>query len=422
VSLAQRLEIPPDTDRSLRFAAYFYLAHILCQGWIGSSEIFLGLGVIALGFAVYRGVAEIRFHPIYFPLIVFVAGSELSALAARNRGHSVLEVSEAFTFLTFPLGLTLYRTIPNLIRKGLLAFLILGFYEAGYGIFQYLILAPHDVEHRITGTAAHVMTYSGIVLPLSLLFLIIGLDERDYRYLSAAAATSLALLLTLTRGAWIGWLTGVTVYLVRRRARALFLLLPLLILGITFSPMNLFSRFVSVFDAKQSSNLDRIRMVQAGVEMIRDNPMLGVGPGNVKETYPLYREPDAPRFRIPHLHNNLVQLWAERGIVAFLGYVLLIGFFVRECLRRKVRSGAARTWSDAGLAVATSLTCAGLFEFNFGDSEILLHLLDLFAISAAALELLDRSARDVVPGASTSPEPLAGAGRVFPEPAPVTFQ
>lgn len=389
MSLAQRLEIPPDTDRSLRLAAYFYLAHIICQGWIGSSEIFLGLGVISLGMAVARGAVKVRFHPVYFPLILFVIGSELSALAARNRGHGLLEVSEVFTFLTFPLGLTLYRTMPRLIRKGLLAFLILSVYEAGYGIFQYAILAPHDVEHRITGTAAHVMTYSGIVLPLSLLFLIIGLDERDYRYLGAAAATWLALLLTLTRGAWIGWMAGVAVFIVRRRARALILLIPLLVLGLTFSPMNLFARFVSMFDSKQSSNLDRIRMVQAGVEMIRDHPLFGVGPGNVKETYPLYREPDAPRFRIPHLHNNLVQIWAERGAITFLGYVLLIGFFFREILRRSRSAPPGRTWSDAGLAVITSLTFAGLFEFNFGDSEVLLHLLDLSALTLAALELLD---------------------------------
>ena len=70
---------------------------------------------------------------------------------------------------------------------------------------------------------------------------------------------------------------------------------PILTVGIALLPMSLFSRAVSSFDTRQSSNLDRIRMVQAGIEMIRDYPLLGVGPANVKEIYPLYRASDALR-------------------------------------------------------------------------------------------------------------------------------
>src|SRR4029078_12140197 len=86
---------------------------------------------------------------------------------------------------------------------------------------------------------------------------------------------------------------------------------PILTLGIALLPLSLFSRAVSSFDTRQSSNLDRIRMVQAGVEMIRASPLRGVGPANVKKIYPMSRRSDAPRFRPPHLHNNVAQIWAE---------------------------------------------------------------------------------------------------------------
>jgi O-antigen ligase len=156
---------------------------------------------------------------------------------------------------------------------------------------------------------------------------------------------------------------------------------PVGILVITFLPLPYFARVMSAFDTKQSSNFDRIRMFEGGVEIVKDVPVLGVGPGNMKEVYPLYRKPDAPRFRIPHLHNNLVQLWAERGILGLAAYVALIALFLREC---------ARDWgskyAELGVAITVGLVVAGMFEFNFGDTEVFLAMLDLFALVIASVE------------------------------------
>ncbi|MGZ8832211.1 MAG: O-antigen ligase family protein, partial [Thermoanaerobaculia bacterium] len=127
-----------------------------------------------------------------------------------------------------------------------------------------------------------------------------------------------------------------------------------------------------------------IRMVQAGVEMIRDYPLLGVGPANVKRVYPLYRRADAPRFRPPHLHNNVVQIWAERGILGLAGYLLLLALFLRECIRGW--GGPARKFAEIGVAVTVAMAVAGLFEFNFGDTEPFLLLLDMLALVVAFLE------------------------------------
>ena len=145
--------------------------------------------------------------------------------------------------------------------------------------------------------------------------------------------THLALLLTYTRSAWLGWIVAVAVLLILKWPKALAWAVPLAILAISLAPLPFFSRVISSFDIKQSSNLDRIRMAEAGVEIIKDYPLLGVGPANVKEVYPLYRKHDAPRFRIPHLHNNIIQLWAERGVLALVAYLFLQFLFLRECAR-----------------------------------------------------------------------------------------
>jgi len=125
-------------------------------------------------------------------------------------------------------------------------------------------------------------------------------------------------------------------------------------------------------------------MAEAGIEIIKDYPLFGVGPANVKEIYPLYRKHDAPRFRIPHLHNNLIQLWAERGVLALVAYLLLQILFLRQCAQ--AWGGPAMKFAEVGVAVAVGLASAGFFEFNFGDTEVFWMLLDVFAMVIAFVE------------------------------------
>jgi O-antigen ligase len=227
------------------------------------------------------------------------------------------------------------------------------------------------------------MTYSGELLPLALLFLVLFVHERKVWMLAPALLSTFALLLTFTRSAWLGFVVAIFVVIVSSRPRLLAWAAPLLVIFLIAAPVDMFGRLISSFSTQQESNLDRIRMFQAGEEIIRDHPLFGVGPANVKPLYPLYRLPDSPRFRTPHLHNNLVQIWAERGVLALAAYVLLIVLFLRECAR--AWRTPARRWAQAGVAAAVALTFAGLFEFNFGDTEVFYLLLDVFALVVANL-------------------------------------
>jgi O-antigen ligase len=122
--------------------------------------------------------------------------------------------------------------------------------------------------------------------------------------------------------------------------------------------------------------------------------------------YSIYRRHDAPRSRPPHLHNNVIQLWAERGILGLGAYVLLLALFIRECVH--AWRGPVRVWAEVGVAVTVSLTVAGLFEFNFGDTEVFYLMLNLFALVAVSVER-PRQALNEVPMHLVSPpaEPFA---------------
>src|SRR5207253_5555407 len=319
------------------------------------------------------------------PLAVYGIDSTVSALVAPREIHSFGENALWLKMALLPVELILFRQVPRARDLALHALLIFCVFSASYGLFQYFVLAQGDLEHRITGPTAHVMTLSGLLLPASLLFLILWIHDRPNLWLlGGTLIVTLALLLTLTRSAWLGWLVAVSVLLILKWPRALVFAAPLLLFFVIFMPLPLFSRVVSSFDTRQSSNLDRIRMIQAGVEIIKDYPLLGVGPANVKEVYPLYRKHDAPRFRIPHLHNNLVQLWVERGVLAMAAYVLFLALFLRECARGW--NGPASRFAEIGVAVTFGLAAAGMFEFNFGDTEVFWVLLDVCALVVACTE------------------------------------
>jgi len=261
---------------------------------------------------------------------------------------------------------------------------ILAIWIGSINLWQFYILRQQDLEHRVTGLSTHVMTNSGLLLPLSLLFGILWLHDRKWWMLVASVLATFALLLTYTRSAWLAWIVAVFAVLVLPRPKWILYATAALLLFVSFMPIGMFGRLWSSFNPRVESNLDRIRMVQAGVEMIRDYPLFGVGPGNVKEMYTLYRRPDAPRFKVPHLHNNVIQIWAERGVLALAGYILFIFFFVRECARGW--RTPQRKWAEGGIAIATAMTCAGMFEFNFGDTEVFYLMLDLFALVLVSLE------------------------------------
>jgi O-antigen ligase len=391
-AVAERLL--PDRSLLVRGACLLYVGHLAFQGKIAVSEIAAGFAVVLVYIAVRKGELRLTWNILYFPLFLYGLASTLSSIVAPERQHMFGEQMLWLKMLIFPVALILMRQVPRMKDYALYGHAIFLSWISLDGLLEY-VREPHDLEHRITGGATHVMTYSGELLPLALLFLILFVHERKVWMLAPALLSTFALLLTFTRSAWLGWLVALFVVIVSSRPRLLAWAAPLLVIFLIVAPVNVFGRLMSSFSTQQESNLDRIRMLQAGGEIIRDYPLFGVGPANVKPLYPLYRLPDSPRFRTPHLHNNIVQIWAERGIVALTAYLLLIILFIRECAAAWRTPG--RGWAEAGLAAVVALTFAGLFEFNFGDTEVFYLLLDVMALVIVNLDRVNRQPAALVP-------------------------
>ena len=172
----------------------------------------------------------------------------------------------------------------------------------------------------------------------------------------------------------MGLLVGLLLIAILRHRKVLLLFLLLAIL-IPFAPKGLKDRAVSIVDPKDPTNRERVLMWEAGWRMLQDRPVLGLGPIDMKEPYQKYKMPEA-REAVGHLHNNFVQVAATMGALGLLAFL----YWIFAMLKSQVRSyrkvpGNERFMKGVvlgALAAYTGFLVNGLFEWNFGDSEVIM--------------------------------------------------
>jgi O-antigen ligase len=196
-------------------------------------------------------------------------------------------------------------------------------------------------------------------------------------------ALVVALALTLGRSAWIGASVAVALLLALKDLR-LTVLLPLFI-GILFviAPNTVSKRVMSIFDVQEPTNQDRLAMIEIGARIVHDHPLTGVGPNMIPRIYEQYRPDYAVNAVNPHLHNVPLQIAAERGLPAL---AIWLSFIVSLLIAvaRLFRSSSDRVPAATALAAVAAMLAAGLFEYNFGDSEFLMLFLVLVTLPFAA--------------------------------------
>ncbi len=231
---------------------------------------------------------------------------------------------------------------------------------------------------RAKGFFSIYMTLAGsLLIALSLLFgtLSVGFRRGQAWLVGPATLALVALGLTHVRSAWVGFAVAVVLLVVLTRRLALLLPIVLaMLVALTVSPA-LTARLLSMLDPSDVTARDRLDFWDAGIRMVKAAPLLGFGPGGVREHYPEFRRPEARKPRTGHLHNNFVQIAAERGLLGLLAWLWLwVTFFFRasRIYRNLPRARAEdRAVVAASLAAVAGFLVAGLFEYNFGDAEVI---------------------------------------------------
>jgi O-antigen ligase len=375
-------------DRSGRLdaAAFACLlgAVALVQFSIAAAEILLALAAVGwLAAAIARRDLP-RVPALFWPLAAYAAWTLVAVVFSSSPRVSLSDARELLLFVAVPVT---YRLAAGRRASATLEVIIsVGAVSAAIGIIQYGILNYDHLGQRPTGTLGHYMTYSGTLM------LVIGATaarlvfQREGRTWPALVMPALlvALALTFTRSAWVGACVAVGLLFVLKDFRLLAILPVVAAVFFALAPQSLTARVYSMFNLNDPTNRDRVAMMREGLQMIRDYPLTGVGPDMVIQRYAEYRDAEAVETVNPHLHNVPLQIAAERGLPALAAWLWFVVAAV-AALWRAFRAQTPRALPAAGLAAVAGMLSAGLFEYNFGDSEFLILFLVLITLPFAAV-------------------------------------
>jgi len=331
--------------------------------------------------ACLTGVPELpRFA---WPLAVYAALTLLSAALSRDPAVSVPDTKQLVLFLLVPVVFEFGRGA----RARTLATIAIsvGAASALVGIVQYGVLNYDNLGRRPQGTLSHWMTYSGtlmLVICTSVARLLFDARDRVWAALVMPALVA-GLGLTFTRSAWVGVSAGVGSLFLLKDRRLVGLLPIAVAVLVALAPAAVTNRVYSMFDRNDPTNRDRFAMLDAGQAIVRDHPLTGVGPDMITHVYPRYRVPWAVQPNNPHLHNVPMQIAAERGLPALAVWLWFLASLTRGTWRG-LRRTRHPSLAAGGLAAVAAMLAAGLFEYNFGDSEFLMLFLVLVTLPFAA--------------------------------------
>ena len=215
--------------------------------------------------------------------------------------------------------------------------------------------------------------YLIMLLPLALATLLVGKKWRRLVSLGALFMGLAALIYTWSRGAWLGAIASVGMFLLLYHPFFLYLVLPGLLLFPFFTamlPPSILNRFTSIANLADTSTAYRVSIWTASVRMLRDVWSSGIGTGSAAFTaiYPAYALGGAA-FAL-HAHNLYLQICVDTGALGIVAFLLILLFFYRavfSCYRRCTDRELGVTVLSIGLGVA-ALLVQGLTDnvwYNF---------------------------------------------------------
>lgn len=253
--------------------------------------------------------------------------------------------------------------------------------------------SPLSKTTRVYSYLGNPNLLAGYLLPAVVLSLMAVFAWRGW-VVKALALTmfivnTACLILTFSRGGWIGLLVSIFALLVLLvywwsvqlppfwRTWSLPIILGgtglLLLLAVLFvEPVR--DRVFSMFAGREdSSNNFRINVWAGVIEMIRDRPILGIGPGNTafNKIYPLYQR---PRFTALSAYSILLEVAVETGFIglACFAWLLLVTFNqgIIQVQRLRLRSSREGFWLIGAIATLLGMLAHGTVDTVWYRPEV----------------------------------------------------
>ncbi len=335
---------------------------ILCKPEIGVLALFFGMPflptMVLAGLVIYvflcffikliRGKRTIHAEPLDIMTAAFAVILFLGGTISLSPGS----LKPALLFVCLLMGY--FETVWLLReRKWLIRCSVAGVLSATltslYGIFQYLtgtsLMAEAWVDSEmfasIGGRAVGTLEnpnmfgeYLVLMIPLAVVMLVgHGEGLRRVQAFLCLGIMGVCLILTWSRGAWLGLIFAAVLFLFIWHKRSMWLVfagiaaIPLLPYVL---PESIIQRFTSIGNLSDSSTSYRVYIWRAACDMIRDMGMTGIGIGEEAwfRVYPMYAYLGVEA--APHSHNLFLQIWLEMGICGLLVFIAILFFLCQS--------------------------------------------------------------------------------------------
>ncbi len=202
-------------------------------------------------------------------------------------------------------------------------------------------------------------------------------------YFCCCGIMCITMLLTFSRGAWLGLLFAGAVFVLLLNPK-LILLAPVALVALYFVlPETVIERFASIGDMTDSSTSYRVYIWMGAIEMLKDYWLSGIGPGDTafNMVYPLY---SYSAIDAPHTHNLLLQIITDAGISALVVFCgVLFQYFRTIC----AAIHRCDPWDSRILQVACCSSVAGFMvqamtDYAFYNYRVMFLFWSILAIGA----------------------------------------
>lgn len=200
--------------------------------------------------------------------------------------------------------------------------------------------------------------------------------------------TCVCMLLTLSRGAWLGLIAAMLIFIAFRDKKFLLvgfifiLFLPMLI------PQSFIERFMSIGNMADSSTSYRVGIWIGSLRMIKDFWPIGIGMGTNVFIYIFQKYALSASYAL-HSHNFYLQLIIDLGITGFIIMMTIIAFFYKNLFvnNRFLTDNFLKTFKISLCAGFTGYMIQGLTDNIWYNYRIALMFWLMIAISTACLNL-----------------------------------
>ncbi len=199
----------------------------------------------------------------------------------------------------------------------------------------------------------------------------------------------LALILTFSRGCWLGIMAAAAVFITFAAGKLWGLALIALPIVPFILPESIINRFTSIGDMSDSSTSYRVYIWMGTLLMLKDFWISGIGLGTeaFTQVYPFY---SYNGIVAPHPHNLFLQVITESGVIGIAVFLLLLFLFFKNLVVGYQSFGKGNKFSVAIVGIASAVVgflLQGMFDNCFYNYRVFMIFWAVLAIGIASCRI-----------------------------------